>query len=167
MPVVQIGESFVGDGPDAAHVNTVLGERSGPVGVAWTTALATPTRGHAPFLAVLQPGVPVQPPTLFVNKATIEGEHHAEMTWGAAQAAVAAGVADCVADGTIVATRLGDLVLIAAVWVAPDAADATAVFENNRQATAQALRRGTRGEPEAPSVLAARDDPWNPFYRPR
>ncbi len=33
-----IGESFVGEGADAAHVNTVLGSRNGPVGVAWATA---------------------------------------------------------------------------------------------------------------------------------
>ena len=57
MRTVQIGESYVGEGMEAAHVNTVLGERSGPVGVAWTTALATPTRGHAPFLAVIRPGL--------------------------------------------------------------------------------------------------------------
>jgi hypothetical protein len=29
-----IGESFVGAGAEAAHVNTVLGDRDGPVGVA-------------------------------------------------------------------------------------------------------------------------------------
>jgi 5,6,7,8-tetrahydromethanopterin hydro-lyase len=167
MPTVQIGESYVGEGMEAAHINTVLGERSGPVGVAWTTALATPTRGHAPFLAVIRPGLPVQPPTLFVNKATIAGERHAEMTWGAAQAAVAAGVADCIADDTIKAEWLGELVLIAAVWVNPNAADAKAVFENNRRATRRALRHGARGGPELEKVLDARDDPWNPFYRPR
>jgi 5,6,7,8-tetrahydromethanopterin hydro-lyase len=32
------GESFAGEGADAAHVNTVLGSRSGPVGAAWATA---------------------------------------------------------------------------------------------------------------------------------
>ena len=37
-----IGEGFAGEGANAAHVNTVLGETSGPVGVAWATALATP-----------------------------------------------------------------------------------------------------------------------------
>ena len=89
---MQIGESFIGDGNEAAHINTVLGERSGPVGTAWASALASPSRGHAPFVAVIQPGVLVQPPTLFVNKAAIAGERHAEMTWGAAQAGVAAGV---------------------------------------------------------------------------
>ena len=39
---IQIGESFVGEGAEAAHVNTVLGEREGPVGTAWATSLATP-----------------------------------------------------------------------------------------------------------------------------
>lgn len=167
MRTVQIGESFVGEGADAAHVNTVLGDRSGPVGVAWTTALATPTHGHAPFLAVIRPGLPVQPPTLFVNKAAIAGERHAELTWGAAQAGVATGVADAVADGTIDGAQVGDLVLIAAVWVNPAAADADAVFDNNRRATAEALQRGTRGEPALATVLDGRADPWNPFFRSR
>ena len=69
---MQLGESFVGNGAEAAHVNTVLGEREGPVGQAWATALATPSAGHAPFVVVLQPGLPVVPFTLFVNKARIE-----------------------------------------------------------------------------------------------
>jgi len=43
---IQIGEGFVGSGPNAAHTNTVLGTRSGPVGVAWASALATPSTGH-------------------------------------------------------------------------------------------------------------------------
>ena len=34
-----IGESFVGDGVNAAHINVVLGRRDGPVGTAWATAL--------------------------------------------------------------------------------------------------------------------------------
>ena len=68
---MQIGESYVGSGKEAAHINTVLGERSGPVGTAWASALASPSRGHAPFVAVIRPGMPVQPPTLFVNKAAI------------------------------------------------------------------------------------------------
>ena len=79
---MRIGEAFVGSGAEAAHVNTVLGERDGPVGVAWATALATPTIGHARFLTVLQPGLPLQPPTLFVNKAPIQDHRHGTLTWG-------------------------------------------------------------------------------------
>jgi 5,6,7,8-tetrahydromethanopterin hydro-lyase len=163
---MEIGESFVGSGGEAAHLNTVLGEREGPVGHAWATALASPSAGHAPFVVVLQPGLPVVPFTLFVNKARIEGDDHARMTWGPAQAGVAAGVADAVAAGTIPAAEANGLVLIAAVWVDPSAEDAGLVFANNRQATAGALALGRAGLPAAADVAAQRDAAWNPFYRP-
>lgn len=164
---MQIGESFVGEGMEAAHINTVLGERSGPVGTAWVSALASPTRGHAPFVTIIQPGIAVQPPTLFVNKAGIAGERHAEMTWGAAQAGVAAGVADAVTQEIISPDWVGELVLVAAVWVNPLAADAKAVFANNRAAMTEALLSGLKGGPAVDEMLSALDDPWNPFYRPR
>jgi 5,6,7,8-tetrahydromethanopterin hydro-lyase len=167
MNEVLIGEAFIGDGVDAAHVNTVLGRRDGTVGTAWATALATPRAGHVPFVAVVRPGLAVQPMTLFVNKAAIEPGRHGELTWGAAQAGVAAGVAEAVASGVIDAAHVRDLVLIAAVWVNPAAADEDAVFANNREATLLALRNGRDGAPPVDDVLAAGDDPWNPFFRAR
>jgi 5,6,7,8-tetrahydromethanopterin hydro-lyase len=85
---VRIGEAFVGSGPNAAHVNTVLGAKDGPVGTAWATALATPRLRHAPFVVVMRPNVAVKPFTLFVNKARSTVTRTPD---GAAQA-VAAGV---------------------------------------------------------------------------
>jgi 5,6,7,8-tetrahydromethanopterin hydro-lyase len=164
---LEIGESFVGEGADAAHVNTVLGPRSGPAGAAWATALATPSAGHVPFIAVLRPGVPAKPLTLFVNKAAIASDLHARLTWGAAQAGVAGGVADAVADGLIAAADVDDLALIAAVWVDPAARDEEAVYRNNRAATRGALEAGRRRLPELDLVLAARASPANPFFRRR
>ena len=41
---VLTGESFVGEGAEAAHIDTVLGDRRGPAGTAWSNAL------HNPFL---------------------------------------------------------------------------------------------------------------------
>lgn len=161
-----IGESFVGEGAEAAHVNTVLGGRDGPVGTAWATALAMPRPGHSAFVAVLRPNLPVKPLTLFVNKAPIADERHGDLTWGAAQAGVAGGVADAVADGVISAGDAGELLLIAAVWVNPAAADAQLVYANNRAATRQALENGAAGAPKAADVLAARHAPANPFFTP-
>jgi 5,6,7,8-tetrahydromethanopterin hydro-lyase len=162
---IEIGEAFEGAGADAAHVNTVLGPREGPVGTAWATALATPSAGHAPFVCVLKPGLPAKPLTLFVNKAAIAGERHGTLTWGAAQAGVAGGVADALAEGLIAAEAADELVLIAAVWVDPAAGDAEAVYRNNRAATCRALAAGRRGEPHLDAVLAARELPENPFFR--
>ncbi len=159
-----IGESYVGEGAEAAHVNTVLGERSGPVGAAWATALATPSPGHAPFVAVVVPGLPVKPMTLFVNKAAIAGDEHGNLTWGAAQAGVAGGVADAVSEGILSEADTERSVLIAAVWVNPAARDAGKVYANNRAATREALRAGVAGMPRVAEVLAARHRPANPFY---
>lgn len=163
---IEIGEAFVGDGPEAAHLNTVLGPREGPVGAAWATALATPSAGHTPYMVVLRPSLSVKPPTLFVNKAAIAGDEHARLTWGAAQAGVAGGVADAVADRIVRAESVDELVLIAAVWVSPSARDADAVYRNNRAATLEALAAGRHRTPTVEEVLAARGAPWNPFYRP-
>src|ERR1700722_9489730 len=147
MADIQIGESFIGEGAEAAHINTVLGDREGPVGTAWATALATPRQGHVPFVTVLRPGLPVRPLTLFVNKAPIGGDDHANLTWGAAQAGVAGGVADAVADGIVSEQDAGAGVLIAAVWVNPAAKDAQLVYENKREATRKALQGGRDGTP--------------------
>ncbi|MBW2315485.1 MAG: formaldehyde-activating enzyme [Deltaproteobacteria bacterium] len=118
-PEIEIGEAFVGDGFDAAHVNTVIGKREGTVGSAWAQALATPTTGHAPFIAVLQPGLPVKPYTL----------------------------------------------IIASVWVNPEATDERAVYRNNRDATRAALAAGSQQVPKIDEVLDARDAPENPNFR--
>ena len=164
--VTEIGEAFVGTGAEAAHLNTVLGAKGGPVETAWVTALATPRAGHAAFLTTLRPGVPARPMTLFVNKATLEGEGHSAMTWGPAQAGVASGVLWAVADGIVDAGQVDDLVLIAAVWVNPLASDAALVYDNNRTATHDALAAGAARTPTVAEALEYRDRACNAYYLP-
>jgi 5,6,7,8-tetrahydromethanopterin hydro-lyase len=163
----QIGESFVGSGPDAAHINTVLGAKGGPVETAWATALATPRQGHAAFVTVVRPGLSVKPLTLFINKAELQGEEHSRLTWGAAQAGVASGVLWAVSDAVIAPDAVDDLLLIAAVWVNPEASVERLVFENNRLATRQALEAGSLRRPSLAELLEVRDAPENPFYGSR
>ena len=167
LPAMAIGESFIGDGAEAAHINAVLGRRDGPVGTAWATALATPSQGHTPFVAVVRPGLPAKPMTIFVNKAPIASPEHGTLTWGAAQAGVASGAADAVAGGLIEVADCDHLLLIAAVWVNPDASDAELVYANNRAATLAAIRAGLDGLPRVSDVLAARHLPSNPYYTAR
>ena len=161
---MQIGESFVGQGVNAAHINTVFGHREGPAGVAWATALATPSQGHVPYVVVLKPSLPVKPLTLFVTKAAPANDTHGTMIWGAAQAGVAGGVADAVAEGHIKKSDLDDTVIITAVWVNPGADDADAVYRNNREATRNALMNGAQNLPSIEDVLDNRALPHNPYY---
>ncbi len=168
MPqALQIGESFVGDGANAAHVNTVFGHREGPAGVAWATALATPSHGHVPFVTVLRPSLPVKPLTLFVTKAAPASDAHGLLIWGPAQAGIAAGIADALADGIIGADQAESHVVIAAVWVNPAADDAELVFSNNRESARTAIANGALSLPLVADVIAARNSPSNPFFTPR
>ena len=146
-------------------MNTVLGRKGGPVETAWATALATPRHGHVPFVVVLRPNMLVKPPTLFVNKADIRGDRHAALTWGAAQAGVARGVLDAVADGVVPAADVDDLLLIAAVWVDWAAADEQEVYLANAEATQDALASSVAGRPVIEELLAPRSEPENPFFR--
>jgi 5,6,7,8-tetrahydromethanopterin hydro-lyase len=162
---VLIGEGFAGQGPNAAHINTVLGLRDGPVGTAWATALATPRAGHASFVVVVRPNMPVKPPTLFVNKAEIRGDQHGLLHWGAAQAAIARGVLESVAEGTIPPGEVEELALIVAVWVDWAASDEEEVFANNLEAMRAALSSAAEGRPRLEDLLAIASEPANPFFR--
>jgi 5,6,7,8-tetrahydromethanopterin hydro-lyase len=109
--------------------------------------------------------MPVKPPTLFVNKAEIRGDEHGLLHWGAAQAAVARGVLESVAEGTIPPGNVDELALIAAVWVDWAASDEEEVYANNVEATRAALRSAAEGRPRLEDLLAIASEPANPFFR--
>jgi 5,6,7,8-tetrahydromethanopterin hydro-lyase len=155
----QFGEGSAGGGLETVRVSTVLGERSGPVGVAWTTAIASPSPGHSPFVVVARPNLPVVPFTLFVPAVAVVDQRHAELTTGAGQAGVAAAVLDLKMDDVE-----GELCLIASVWIEPQADDEEAVFENARDAAIFALKLGAAAGPWHGN-LAAVDVPENPNFR--
>lgn len=155
----QIGEGSTGHGTHLVRVATVLGEREGPIGGAWTTALATPTLGHSPFVVVAKPNLPVVPVTLLVPAVGVSDQRHADLTYGAAQAGVAAAVLDLKMDDPE-----GDHCLIVSVWVDPQADDEEAVFANTRDASMLALKQGAAGGPWHPNLVAV-DMPENPHFR--
>ena len=77
---------------------------------------------------------------------------------------MAAGVTSAHRKGVLNADDADELVLVAAVWVNPDAHDEEAVYANNAQATLAAL---TAGRDDLPSIRAVLDvgDPRNPYFR--
>ena len=163
--VTQFGEAYAGTGVNAAHLNTVLGLQGGPVETAWVTALATPREGHVGFVVVAAPNVPVIPMTLFVNKATVASERHAALTWGAGQLGVASGVTDALREGVIDTQLAPSLLLITAVWIDPAAESDDEVYENNRRATLESLRRGVHLE-VTDELLERGLSPLNGYFRP-
>ena len=96
-----IGESLVGDGNEVAHIDLMIGEKTGPVGMAFANALARQSEGHSNLLAVLAPNLLCKPATVLITKVTIKGAEQAVQMFGPAQAAVAKAVTDSVAEGVI------------------------------------------------------------------
>ena len=164
----RIGEGWGGEAPDGSHVNVVLARRGSPTAAAALSMLAHPSPGHTPVLVCVGASPseyePVWPPTLMMNKATATTDLHQTITWGAAQLGIAQGVLDAVADGVLEAS--GELLVLVAVWVDPDASDETAVRVANRAAVRKAIGVcvGGRDPDAAASLVARRDTLRSPFY---
>ena len=155
-----IGEAWAGESPDGCHANVVLAERGSATAAAAVGALANPSPGHTPFLVCLGPGNVVRPATIFVNKTTIDDGKLGRLTWGAAQLGVGQGVLDLVAEGRL---PTDDVVVLAVVWIDPEAGDETALKRSCREAIrsaiANALERG------AGAALAERlEDATHAYY---
>src|SRR5687768_3528740 len=72
-----LGESLVGDGNEVAHIDLVIGSKSGPAGVAFCNALTNNKDGFTTLLAVVTPNLPAKPDTIMFNKVTIKGAKQA------------------------------------------------------------------------------------------
>src|SRR3990170_864008 len=107
-----IGEALAGEGNEIAHIDLLIGDKDGPVGTAFASALADQKQGHSNLLAVLAPNLAVKPATVLITKVTIKGAAQAVQMFGPAQAAVAKAVADCVADGVIPKNKCEEYVIV-------------------------------------------------------
>lgn len=162
-----IAEAFVGEGPNAAHINVFIGEKTGPVGTALASSVAAPRMGYIPFMAVHKPNVSVKPATLCATKADLQGETHSNMTWGPAQAGIARGVQECVEEKILPPEAPDDWCIIAGVWVNWSADDADVVYQHNYQAMKLAIQRAMTNQPTLEEIEKANQNPGNPFYTPQ
>jgi 5,6,7,8-tetrahydromethanopterin hydro-lyase len=158
-----IGEALAGDGNEIAHIDLLIGDKTGPVGHAFANALARQSEGHSNLLAVLTPNLAVKPSTVLVTKVTIKGMKQAVQMFGPAQASVAKAVADCVAAGVIPKSQAEDLVIVCGVFIHPAAEDNKKIYQYNYEATKQAIINAMAGKPTAEEMLAGKDKAEHPF----
>jgi 4-hydroxy-tetrahydrodipicolinate synthase len=164
---LKIGEALAGQGAEVAHIDLMIGTKTGPLGGAFARAKTTPTAGHEPLVAILEPNLTVKPETLIVPTVTITGMRQASMVFGPAQTAVAKAVVDSVADGTIPKEAVEDLLIIANVFVHPTAVDRQRVYINNYKAMRHAIRKTVEGRPTIDELIENKDRSKHPFkYTP-
>jgi 5,6,7,8-tetrahydromethanopterin hydro-lyase len=160
---LMVGESLVGDGNEVAHVDLLIGPKTGPVGEAFAEALINQHEGHTNLLAVVAPNLPAKPDTIMNNKVTIKGATQAVQMFGPAQAAVARAVVDSVREGVIAEADADDLCIIVGVFIHWLAEDDKKIFDNNYQATKESIARALAGQPSVSDVLGSSEAARHPF----
>src|SRR3954465_14964132 len=148
-----IGEALVGDGNEIAPIDLRIGDKAGPVGSAFATALANQSHGHTNLLAVLAPNLVCKPATVLITKVTIKGLGQAVQMFGPAQAAVAKAVTDSVAEGIIPKGEAENLVIVCGVFIHPQAKDDNKIYQYNYEATKLSIKRAMKQEPKIEEIL--------------
>src|SRR6201991_358901 len=158
-----VGESLVGEGNEVAHIDLLIGSKSGPVGEAFANALVNQKDGFTSLLAVVTPNLPAKPDTIMSNKVTIKGATQAVQMFGPAQAAVARAVVDSVREGVISEGDVEDMCIIVGVFIHWEATDDKKIFDFNYQATKESIARAMAGEPSTQAVLDGAGAARHPF----
>jgi 5,6,7,8-tetrahydromethanopterin hydro-lyase len=158
-----IGESLVGEGNEVAHIDLIIGSKSGPAGQAFVNALSNNKDGFTSLLAVVAPNLPCKPDTLLFNKVTIKGAKQAVQMFGPAQAAVARAVVDSVNAGVIPKAKADDYCILVGVFIHWEAADDKKIYKFNYEATKQSIQRALAGKPTVDEVLSGAKTASHPF----
>ena len=158
-----IGEAMMGEGSEVAHMDLIIGDKDGPVGEAFANGLSNLSAGHTPLLAVIRPNLPPKPHTLLVPKVTVKDLDQAGKIFGPAQAGVAKAVADAVEEGIIPKDKTEDWVIIASVFVHPEAKDYRRIYQYNYGATKLALTRALAKYPSLEKIMYDKDRAMHPI----
>ncbi|HJZ93834.1 MAG TPA: formaldehyde-activating enzyme [Gemmataceae bacterium] len=162
-----IGEALVIEGGDLAnvsHIDLLIGEKAGPVGTAFATALANQSAGHTNLLAVVSPNLICKPATIMITKVTLKASKQVLQMFGPAQAAVARAVVDSVAAGVIPKDKADDYVIVCGVFIAGNANDNAKIYKNNYEAVKLAIARALKNEPKIDEVIAKKET-QHPFEK--
>ncbi len=162
-PMYRIGEALIGDGPELAHIDLLIGDKFGPVGQAFANGLSNLSIGHTPLTSVIRPNLMTKPATLIIPKVTVGDLDDASKIFGPAQTAVARAVADAVEDGYIPKDIVEDIVINVSVFIDPSAEDYRKIYQYNYGATKLAIRRAMEGYPSIDKVLAEKDRGTHPI----
>ena len=158
-----VGEALIGEEPELAHVDIIIGDKNGPAGQAFATGFTQLSAGHTPLLSVVRPNLLAKPATLIVPKVTVKDMGDAAKIFGPAQTAVARAIADAMEEGIIPKEQAEDLVIIASVFIHPQANDYSKIYRYNYGATKLAVQRAMDGFPDVNTLMHEKDRTMHPI----
>ena len=170
--IMRVGESLVAGGPPgtAAEPEVVIGEMDGPFGTAFATLMGSQSKGHSKVLAIMNTDIMVRPPTIMVSKVTVNNNRYTNILMGTVQGAIANGVLDSIKDGDIPKDKVNDLGIIVSVWLNPSVAkddklDHKILYDIHRKATANAIKKAMKNEPDIEWLLENQDQIIHKYFQ--
>ncbi|MHA1679894.1 MAG: bifunctional 5,6,7,8-tetrahydromethanopterin hydro-lyase/3-hexulose-6-phosphate synthase [Promethearchaeota archaeon] len=157
-----IGEALLGKGPELAHIDLMIGDKTGPVGQAFATALINLSKGHTPILGVIRPNLPPKPHMVIIPKVTVQNLTDANKIFGPAQAGCAKAVADSVEEGIIPIDKVDEWVIVCSVFIHPDAESPRKIYKYNYSATRLAIKRALTNYPSIEKIMYDKDRARHP-----
>jgi len=152
-----IGEALIGEGAELAHVDLIVGDKNGPVGMAFANALSQLSAGHTPLLAVVRPNLLTKPATVVIPKVTLKHEGQVNQMFGPVQAAIAKAVADSVEEGLFSGANINDICILASAFLHPSAKDYNRIYRYNYGATKLAISRAFEEFPDEKTLIHEKD----------
>jgi len=159
----RIGEALIGSGNEIAHVDLIIGDKESAAGAAFVNGMTQLSLGHTPLLSVIRPNLMTKPATLIIPKVTVGDLKDADKIFGPAQTAVGRAVADAVNEGIIPKDQAEELVILASVFIHPEAEDFRKIYQYNYGATKLAIQRAMDGYPSMNKVIAEKDRGSHPI----
>ncbi|MHA1491156.1 MAG: bifunctional 5,6,7,8-tetrahydromethanopterin hydro-lyase/3-hexulose-6-phosphate synthase [Promethearchaeota archaeon] len=157
-----IGEALLGEAPNLAHLDLIIGSKDGPIGISFANAISNPSIGHGGLLACIRPNLIPKPYTLIIPKVTVAKMEDANKIFGPAQAAVAKAIADAVEEGIIPINKIDDWIAIISVFIHPEANDYRKIYQYNYGATKLALKRALKKYPPIEKIFYDKDRAKHP-----
>jgi formaldehyde-activating enzyme len=157
-----VGEGFAGPPfPEVAHIDLLLGWKTGPVGKAIERARNEPRPGHE--LAI----VSERPLALLVPTVTVRGAKARQLVYEEAANGVKLAIEHAIAHKNLPEELLDEICLIANLFVHPSASIRQRVKINNYKAMRGAIRKALEGRPTLEELIREKDAARHPFrYAP-
>jgi 4-hydroxy-tetrahydrodipicolinate synthase len=157
-----VGEGFAGPPfSELAHVDLLIGRLDGPVGRALERARDEPRPGHEVVV------VCDRPLTLLVPTVTVRGNKARQLVYEEAASGVRLAIEHAIEHDNLPAAILGEVCIIANVFVHPAASIRQRVKINNYKAMRGAIRKALEERPALPELLAEGQFARHPFrYAP-
>ncbi|MFO8019198.1 MAG: bifunctional 5,6,7,8-tetrahydromethanopterin hydro-lyase/3-hexulose-6-phosphate synthase [Promethearchaeia archaeon] len=162
MSEFYVGEALIGEEPNMAHIDLMIGSKDSPVATAFANSISNPSEGHGGLLACIRPNLLPKPYTLIIPKVTVSKLQEANKIFGPAQAAVAKGVADAVEEGIIPKKKINDWMIVASVFIHPEATDFRKIYQFNYGATKLAIKRALDNYPPLEKIFYDKDRAKHP-----